>query len=172
MTIEANRKGQLFSGDIAIATVVFLTALSLALYLWDSTVDDINNAESMRDMARLGSEAIEQLVRTPGMPSDWNYATVEVPGLAQEDRVINATKAAYFIELMNATNYEENGYLMGIGPYQFYMNVTDLDGDPVMVGNTTFLTGLVPESDYESLSLFRTAIYNETVVRLNFIVWK
>jgi hypothetical protein len=187
MTLRvANGKGQLFSGDVAIATMVFLTALALALYLWDSTGDDINNAENLRDMERLGSEAIEQLVRTPGLPSDWNYATVEIPGLADEDRVINMTKAAYFVELMNETNYPEYGYLMGIGPYQFYMNVTDLDGEPIIVSNEAFLdelnetvvivnefvTGLVPEDAYESLALLRTAIYNSTVVRVNFIVWR
>lgn len=182
----ADRKGQLFSGDVAIATIVFLTALALALYLWDSTGDDINNAEDLRDMERLGSEAIEQLVRTPGLPADWNYATIEVPGLAEGDRMINMTKAAYFVELMNETNYPEYGYLMGIGPYQFYMNVTYLNGSPVIVRNETFIdelnetvvvvnefaAGLVPEGAYESLALLRTAIYNGTVVRVNFIVWR
>jgi hypothetical protein len=45
-----NSSGQLFSGDIAIATMVFLVALALAFFLWNSVSDDINNAEKMRTL--------------------------------------------------------------------------------------------------------------------------
>jgi hypothetical protein len=165
-------KGQLFSGDIAIATMVFLSALSLAFFLWNSITEDINRAENLRELEKLASETVEQLIRTPGIPRDWNYYTVEVPGLASSDRIINRTKALIFIELMNSTHYSSNVHKMGLGRYDFYLNVTDLQDDVIQIGGMGFTTGKEPFDETESIAMFRTAIFNESIVRVNFIIWR
>jgi hypothetical protein len=168
------RKGQLFSGDIAIATFVFLSSLALALFMWNSTTEDINRAEELRNIQKIAFQAVEQLVRTPGTPEDWNYFTVEVPGLSSEDRIINQTKALAFMQLMdsNISNYEDNKHLVSIDPYEFYMNVTYLDGSAVEISGDEFVAGRVPTDEVETLAIVRTAIFNSTIIRLNFIVWR
>ncbi len=171
MNLGKNR-GQLFSGDIAIATVVFLATISMVFFLWNTTNEDISRAESLRDMQKISSESIEQLIRTPGIPQDWAQDNVRVPGLATEDRHINISKAAYFIELMNSTNYADNKGLLGLGAYDFYMNVTDIDGNLVTVGGVNFTAGQLPLGELEKLNNLRTAILNETIVRFNFIIWR
>lgn len=168
-------KGQLFSGDIAIAMMVFLFSLAMVFFLWNDVTDDINRAENLRRMEKIGSEAIEQLIRTPGIPEDWNYFTVEVPGLASDDRVINESKALAFIDLMDSTNsthYSANVHKMGLAEYDFYLNVTDLQGDVVTVGDVEFIAGEAPSGETDSIAMFRTAIFNETIVRVNFIMWR
>lgn len=168
-------KGQLFSGDIAIATVVFLAALALAFFLWNSATDDINRAEQLRNLQKVASETIEQLIRTPGIPEDWNYYTVQVPGLATKDREINSTKVLAFIDLMNSTNsthYGENKYLMGLGEYDFYMDVTELDGDTLTINGIPFIAGKLLSGATDSISMPRTAIFNGDIVRINFVIWK
>ncbi len=166
-------KGQLFSGDIAIATFVFLASLAMALFLWNSTTEDINRAENLRNMQKIAFQAVEQLIRTPGTPEDWNYFTVDVPGLSSEDRIINKTKALDFIDLMdsNGSNYDENKYLVSIDPYEFYMNATYLNGSIVKINGRDFIAGKMPVDETETLAILRTAIFNNTIIRFNFVVW-
>jgi len=170
--ISNAEKGQMFSGDIAIATVVFLAALSLAFFMWNATNDRIETAETLRGMEKASSEALEQLIRSPGVPRYWTDSDVKVLGLANADRIINATKASYFINMMNSTNYADNQYLMGLGEYHFYMNVTNLTGRIVSLNNTELIAGKELAGETDSLSLFRTAILNDTIVRFNFVVWR
>lgn len=165
------RKGQLFSGDIAVATFMFMTALALAFFLWSSVSQDIQRSEDRKDMEWLAADSVEQLIRTPGVPEDWSIFTVRVPGIA-DDRVINESKAADFVELMNSTNYGSNAHLMGIAPYEFYMNVTDLGGELVRVEGKEFTAGRAPSGASESVYMPRTAICNGTIARINYVVWR
>jgi len=169
-----NNKGQLFSSDITIASVIFLVAIATAFFLWNSTTETINNAENLRNLEKRGSETIEQLIRTPGVPDDWNVFTVQVPGLATEDRIINETKALAFINLLatNSTDYDQNKYILGLGNYDFFLNATYLDNSQVVIDGLPFAVGKKPTITKNSISLFRTTIFNDTIVRLNFIIWE
>ena len=168
------RKGQLFSGDITTATMVFLLALALSVFIWDSSVEDINNAENLRNMEKVASETVEQLIRTPGVPEDWNYYTVQVVGLSSEDRIIDSSKATEFLELMNSstTDYDDNKHKLGLGIYDFYVNVTDINGTLVQVNGIDFIAGKEPTNSYTTLSVFRTAVYNDIIIRFNFVIWR
>ncbi len=172
----AGRRGQLFSGDIAVASLVFLASLSMALFLWSSVNEDIRRAERLETMGRLANSAVEQLIRTPGIPEDWTESTVLVPGLSTEDRAINATKAERFISLMNATggssSYNDNRHMMGLGTYDFHLNATYLNGSIVRVAGSEFEAGLELREVEEGAAVDRSAIFNESIVRLNFIIWR
>ncbi len=166
------KKGQLFSGDLMVATVVFMLSLSLVFVIWQTVSDDISNAEELRAMEKLTSEFSEQLIRTPGAAEDWRYFNVRITGMASDDRFINLTKAEWFIELMNGTNYDKNRYKAGIGSYDFWVNVTDLDGSVVSVRGTPFVTGKAPVNETTKIAVTRTAILGGTIVRFNMVVWR
>lgn len=165
-------KGQLFSGDIAIATLIFLAALSATFYLWNSVGSDIERSEDLSDMERMATESAEQLIRTPGDPGDWNRHNVKSIGLATYDRVINESKAIEFLEMMNQSNYEDNMHKLQTGRYGFYMNLSYLNGSMVSIAGTGFSAGMRPVETTESLAIRRTVIYNDSIARLNLILWR
>jgi len=177
---KQGNRGQLFSGDIAVATVVFILALSLTFFLWNSTTDDINSAERLRDLQKMAASTTEQLLRTPGIPADWDTqwdlqgagTRSGVPGIATVDRVINATKAEAFVDLMNSTYYEDYKHLMGLGEFDFYMNVTNLTNAQVYINEKPFVAGKPIVDSEESVAVLRTAIFNGEIVRVNFVIWK
>jgi len=178
---KSRNRGQLFSGDLAVATVLFISTLALAFFLWNSSTEDINKAEALRDLQKIAASTTEQLIRTPGIPADWDTQwdlqgqgiSSGVPGLATNDRIINATKANAFIDLMNSTYYEDYKHLMGLGEYDFYMTVTNLTGAPVEVNGKLFVAGKPLSVAYsEGISVIRTAIFNGGIVRVNFVIWK
>lgn len=179
---DKRNRGQLFSGDIAVAMVVFLATLGLAFFLWNSTTDDINRAERLRDLQRIAASTTEQLIRTPGVPADWDTqwdlqgsggSVSGIPGLAADDRVIDPVKAGSFVELMNATYYEDYKHFMGLGEYDFYIDVRNLTGTLMEVSGKPFAAGKPLPAEYtESVSILRTAIFNDTIVRVNLIIWR
>lgn len=175
------RKGQLFSGDLAIATMIFLSALALAFFLWNSTTEDINRAENLRELQKIAASTTEQLIRTPGIPADWDTqwdlvggVRQGVPGLATSDRIINETKASSFIDFMNSTYYDDYKHLLGLGEYDFYMEVTPYNqpGSPVQVNGKDFVAGKAVSNSEESIAVLRTAIFNGEIVRVTLIIWK
>ena len=167
-----SRSGQLFSGDIAIATMVFLGSLAAMFFLWNSVTEDINHSEDLRYLEKVASEVSEQLVRTPGVPADWNYYTVTSFGLAEDDRVINQSKAIMFINMMNSTSYEQNIGILGVAPYNFHLNVTDLDNNAITIGGEQFEAGMPLEDEDESIAVVRTSVFNQTIVRINMVFWR
>ncbi len=179
MTKSKNR-GQLFSGDLAVATILFISTLALAFFLWNSSTEDINKAEALRDLQRIAASTTEQLIRTPGTPPDWNTQwdlrgqdiSNGVPGLATSARVIDPIKANSFIDMMNSTYYEQYKHLLGLGEYDFYMEVTNLTGSMVGVNGKPFVVGKPLSNSEASVAVLRTAIFNNTIVRVTFIIWK
>ena len=170
--VHINRKGQLFSGDIAIATMVFLASLSIAFFLWNIVGEDMRRGEMIRDMESMGSGAVENLIRNPGVPEDWNQYNVITPGLSSEDRVINATKLKYFISLMNASSgYEDNKHLLGTGVFDFYFNMSGVNGSVVRVDGIRAIAGRYPEDELYSLTLTRAALFNNETVLIKFTIW-
>jgi hypothetical protein len=170
---KTSSRGQLFTGDLSIATLVFLIVLASLFFLWSSSTEDIENSTKLRDLKRMSSDVAEQLIRTTGVPEDWQPSTVRVMGLSDNSRTINGTKLLYFIGMMdsNGSEYESNKYLLGLGQYDFFLNITDIDGDPVNYSNTALFAGLLPSGTSSELIIQRTAILNESIIRFNFIVW-
>ena len=169
------KKAQLFSGDIAIASMVFLSALSLVFLLWNTLISDINRDEALRDMENFAVGVTEQLIRTPGVPVDWNIYTVKVIGLTSEDRILNSSKVLNFIQLMNATNstnYHDNKHLLGVGLYDFYLNITYLDGNTATVQGMQCIAGLAPVNEIDKITITRTAILYDDIVRIKFTMWR
>jgi hypothetical protein len=169
------REGQLFSSDISVATVIFLASLAIVFFVWNSVVDDIQGAESLRDMQKAVSEVAEQIVRTPGVPSNWNIYNVEAVGLASQDRLLlESDKVLGFLQLMNSSGpaYEDNKHKAGLTPYDFYFEMSHLEGGIVQIGNIEAVTGLAPSDAREVLTAVRSAIYNDEIVRVKLIMWQ
>ena len=169
------KKAQFFSGDIAIASLLFLSSLSMVFLLWNTLISDIDRDDALRDMENLAVGIAEQLIRNPGVPADWNIYNVEVIGLASEGRVLNDAKVLNFISLMDATNssnYDNNKNLLGVGLYDFSLNITDLDDNIITIQDTPCTTGLTPVDETDQITIVRTAISNGEIVRIKFTMWR
>ena len=173
-------KSQLFSGEFLVSYLIFTTALVIVLYMWDSNLSEINAAERQQDMSDLGVKATEQLLRTPGSPRNWTADNFTVLGLANESRVLQRDKIAGFVFIMsatnnslclNATNYECNRYLLGLGRYDFAFNLTYMNDTTVRINNTLSFAGKYAVNETRRITVVRTAILDDNLVKLYFTVW-
>ncbi|MFH1054738.1 MAG: hypothetical protein V1744_01455 [Candidatus Altiarchaeota archaeon] len=174
-------RGQMFSGELLIALVVALAAIILILGLWSSSTREVLETEGFKDMEEAGVDAAEELVRTPGIPSDWGVENVTSLGLANESRILMPHKIRSFIEYMSndvstlcsgGMNYECNLHMLGMGGYQFWFNLTYMNGSTVNAEGTPAWTGVRPGSGNNTITIVRTAILEGKVTKMYLTVWR
>ncbi|HEX55525.1 MAG: hypothetical protein DRO94_04810 [Candidatus Altiarchaeales archaeon] len=189
-SFELGRKAQTFSSEFILAYIIFLLVLTAILFLWDTTNRSIITSERLYDMENSAINAVEKLIRTPGMPNDW-FSTSSTDdiisiGLANKSRILDERKVLKFIELMSTSgsslcptgiigsnNYNCSRYLLGLGKYEFYFELMDINGTVLNLNGTQCATGNSPHGDYEyMLTIWRSAILNDEIVKIKFVVWK
>jgi hypothetical protein len=136
-----NKKGQVFTADLAVATLIFMIILGVIFYLWTETVDDISSSETEYEMVWLSTAVSEQLVRTPGVPYNWTLnpgiPNITVIGLADTqtigqnteplDRVLDPNKMLFFINNSKDKYATVKNKLFGTGKYDYYIEFACLD---------------------------------------------
>ena len=159
------RKGQIWSMDFTVSLMIFLTALFSVMFAWNYISLDTLETQTMKDMQLKALALSDSLIRTPGLPSDWGQGDVQVVGLAREENVLNATKVDYFVS-MSIYDYDRLRGLMDIGFYDFYFEVSDING--AVYQNTT-----IPISNTSVIvvPIERYAVYNDRIVKVRFIMW-
>ncbi|MBU0761610.1 MAG: hypothetical protein KKD39_01165 [Candidatus Altiarchaeota archaeon] len=174
--------GQMFSGDFLLGFVIFFAALTLILSVWSTTTREILSGENHLAMEERGSDAVEKLLRTEGIPRNWSETNVLSVGLANSSRILQETKVSSFITMMRDnvsgdcggtyTKYECKRYLLGMGEYNFLINISNLSGSTVYVNGMPAVSGRFPVNQSLSLKIERTAVYMGEIVRIDLTAWK
>lgn len=166
-------KGQFFSSEVLMAYFIFSLAIIMVFFLWNVAVKEINQSEEMYNLEEKAVSLGEKLVKTEGVPKNWTKKNVMSVGLAKEKqpRVLDKTKIIEFIQLMNES-YEERSHLLGLGKYDFFFNLTDMQGGQIIIENLTCATGKKPSQEKSKLPVERTALWNDSIVKVKLIVWE
>jgi hypothetical protein len=183
MACKSSTRGQVFSGEFLLSFLMFIAALALVLNVWNTTIGEVLGTEGMRTMEELGVDAAEELVRTPGTPLQWDEWNVTSLGLANMSRVLVDLKIKAFVHYMSdnqtdlcptagATNYDCNLHMIGISGYDAYFNISHLNGSTVDVNGTMAFTGRPPSGAWRKITILRTAILNDEIVKVYLTVWR
>jgi hypothetical protein len=174
------KKAQMFSGELLAGFLLFLAAVILILSIWNTTTREVLTTENDAAMEEMGSDMAEKLLRTPGNPENWVIANVTSLGLSNQSRVLMRDKVLAFVnmtkddqyDLCNGErNYECNIHRLGIGGYNFYFNMTDLNGSAVEINNAQIISGRAPENETRSVTIERTGILDDKIVRIYITMW-
>ena len=157
------KKGQLWTLDMTLSLLIFFSALLSALFAWNyMSAETVENRE-FKELQLKAFEITDSLIRTPGIPSDWNDSTVQVIGLAYSDNIIEGNKVNEFVGM----NHDKARSMLSINPYDFYFEVKDING--TVYENTT-----VPLSGSAStiVPIERYAVYNNRIVKVKMFFWQ
>ena len=179
------KKGQVFTWDLAISISIFLIVIAMLFYMWDTTISKVTETREIYEMESIATEAAEQLIRTPGVPHDWEdtdkYEVINISsiGLANvEPRVLNDEKILRFVDLANS-DYDTMRALLGIREYDFYFNMTyfnetineTINETQLFINGKEIAAGTLPSNASFTISARRTAILNDKILKLYFSVW-
>ncbi len=153
------RKAQVWSLDFATSFVIFMLVLIPLFFIW-SYVNTQNQQQLIfDDLENTALSVSDALVRTKGLPEDWNPSDVSVIGLASEENVLNATKVSYLLA-MGSADYNMTRNIL-TGGYDFFFNLTDLNGTSYgTIGSKAENRMVVP--------LERYCLYNDRIAKLEF----
>ncbi len=158
---SGRRKAQVWSLDFIVSVVIFLVILIPLLFTWDY-INAKNREQILFDDAEgIALSVSDALLRTRGVPEGWNGASVSVLGLAERENVLNATKIAYLLS-MATSDYNRTRAILS-GGYDFFLNITDLNGTSLGIA------GSKPEGRMV-IPVERYCIYNERIAKLEFAV--
>ena len=182
-----NKRAQSSAAEFLIGYFIFFLVLTLAIALWSSTTSRIENSERIYEFEETCINVAEKLVKTTGVPQNWSREDVTVIGLAENPRILSQDKLLEFLNIMNDTssdihlqpesscsglsNYECNKDMLGAGKYEFYFNLTDINGTTVQSGNITYVTGRRPVNDTQGIPITRTAVLDNEVAVIHMVFW-
>ncbi|MCX6775822.1 MAG: VWA domain-containing protein [Candidatus Micrarchaeota archaeon] len=168
------RKAQVSGLDLILALMLFLTVLVLFTVLWDMVH---YNVKSSANADLIAIEVANKLLNSPGYPYDWNATNVQVIGLSSERGVIDQAKLENLLDLLNTSRpdfnerYDLVRELLGLGPYQLCINLTDEVGNPIKIGDQNATGGNCNISATSASSVKRTALYGQITVHNNSITF-
>jgi hypothetical protein len=161
------KKAQISGLDLILAILLFSMALILFSILWDLVQYNIRTSA---DADVIAIQVANRLLDSPGYPTDWNATNVELIGLSSERGVMDQSKLENLLELLTL-DYDKVRELLGLGPYQLYINMTYTDGTPVIINGQPAQGGVPPSNASAVSSVRRTALYGEIVVHNNSITF-
>jgi len=126
-------KGQIWSYDLLIATVVFMFTISLIAFFWWSASASMLTKPG--DRLAMGAADLADTLLSPGNPSDWperlntsdtsTWGAVSIPGITDgfDRQSISVDKASALVQ-MNDTSYGELKTRLRLS-YDFYVEVKE-----------------------------------------------
>ncbi len=114
--------GQTFMPDYLASLLVFGLLITIFLHSWNSVLQNQTQFEEEEEMRLTGSHTTVFLVSTPGYPEDWNKSSVQIPGFAENDQVLQEEKLEEFRNL----SYSRQKELLN--PEEFYMSIRNESG--------------------------------------------
>jgi hypothetical protein len=157
-----SRRGQMWSFDLALSLVIFFTAAIALLSAWNHMSAGMADTGAIKTAQLRALTISDSLIRTPGIPADWNETSVEVVGLSLSEGVLDSQKVSMFTSM----DHDVARAMIGIAPYDFYFELSDING--TVYENTTVAPG---ENASIIIPVDRHAIYNGRIAKARLIVW-
>lgn len=157
------KKAQIAIIDLFTALSVFIILILTIIVLFNFYTIRLQEnifREELRDKAFM----LGEILLSTGKPVDWDYSTVEIIGLARYDRHIQEER---FNEFKDNITYVDAKGLLGLGGFDFYVRLTELDGNFIGdYGNDISL------EKQEVVALRRIIFYEDEPARMEVRVWR
>jgi len=125
-----NFKGQIFTTDFIFAATIFLFILVISITSFGLIQNSLSQEEFFGEMQEKAVNASQILISTQGTPNSWELSeslAIDSIGITKERNIIDELKFKKLIE-WNSSNYEEVKDLLGLGKYNFYFKLTEMNG--------------------------------------------
>ena len=178
-------KGQVWSYDLIIGSILFLITLGMLTFFWWSVTTSISTSE---EKTIIESLKFSDMLLTPGIPEIWfvnsssaqTWNNVQQIGLTTNTskRTLEWIKLGSFYD-MSAYNYSPTR-LKANSPYDYYIYLTQHNGTEQAIGVVGYGSGIIYYSAgldpvaYNAKAIVKTeriAIYQNEIVRFKLLTW-
>ena len=82
-------RSQLFSYDFIFSVAVFLLIISMFVFFWNHSRNEVREQDEIRSIRVAAMQAADTLVRTQGNPAGWNSTNVRSIGLITDEKLLD-----------------------------------------------------------------------------------
>lgn len=161
MLLFKSSKAQLITADFLIAVVILILIIQTSVSLWNRIVNSLRVRETRTEMENLALAISDLLVKSSGLPGDWNSTDVITIGLAGEDNVLDPGKVSSFTGLDSDTTKE----LLGIKNFEFLFRLKNTDGGDLIPPHNS--TESIP-ANAEVVNIRRLVLYDGNRAYMDF----
>jgi len=161
-------KAQLWSLDFTGSILIFVISVVIMFFAFNLSVSQIAEQTELTNIEDAALEVTDALIRTGGLPADWNIGNVEVIGLAERENVINKSKIFNFISL----NYNTSKTLLGIANYDYYFEIIHLNNSVIRIDGTNLTGGENYTSAKTLIPVERYILFETQPAKLKFILFR
>lgn len=122
-------KGQIISGEFIVSMAIFLFVIAIIVPLFNRISSDFEERQFIEDVKTRLFFTSDAILKTTGVPDDWNSTNVRSIGFANSDGRINKTKIKKFLSLDNVSARS----LLGLEGYEFDISFY-VNSYPMMTG--------------------------------------
>ena len=164
-------RGQAYSLELMVSLTAFALVIIFVSLAWSDLELRRVDAKAAQDMDFAGRNAVWQLTQETGRPANWDMAGIfneTYPysiGLADSPGELSRRKLQN-LSFFNASNYEELKSRIGLGKYEFYLQVRNLADN-----QTLYSAGLAPTAEAESAVFENFAALETDVVIMRLTAW-
>ena len=153
-------KAQLFSSDLIAAVFIFLILIVLLSFAYSQALESHSRDLERKTLEAEGMKALENLLRTPGLPENWNSSNAVVIGLSNNNNnILDTNKVSRFFDNIS---YVSAKNIFGFGG--------DFEIKFISSGKTK---GSAPNSSVENIVFFRRfAYYNGSIENVEMKLWQ
>lgn len=106
------KKSQIFSIDLMAAILIFIFVINFAYVLHSDYMNEASEKQSNNIIKIRGLQISDLLIKSKGVPVDWNTTDVQQIGLVYDDFIFNPRKLSDFYDMMEG-NYDTTKNLIG-----------------------------------------------------------
>ena len=164
-------RGQIFSTELMVSFSIFLAALIVFLFVWNSMYTNYREEQSDAKMQVVLIGISDSAVMSQGDPQDWEVGAGDQAnsyGFASARNVLSPAKL-YAMQGYFAANYSDMADKMGAGGYEFFAEVLGMD-DSILYsfGSKADTTN----QSISSVSAERLALIGNDIVKLRVQLWR
>jgi len=164
-------RGQLFSTEMMVSFSVFLAAIIIFLFVWNTLYNNYIEEQSDNKMQVVLVGISDAAVMSPGDPSNWDVtvgANANSYGFASSRNILSPSKL-YAMQGYFAANYTDMKDKMGAGGYDLFIEVKDTEG------STYYSFGRPADTANSSISAIsaeRLALMDDEISILRVQLWR
>ncbi|MBI4020336.1 MAG: hypothetical protein HY367_03305 [Candidatus Aenigmarchaeota archaeon] len=162
-------KAQVWSIDFVVSVIVFFIAVSLTVFAWDYSISQNQAQASFSNAESITLSVTDALIRTKGIPEDWDDSNVRSVGLASAENIVDQEKVEEFLDLDYNTSKER----LGISRYEYHFELRYANNSVIQLpGGDNITKGIQPFNASLVIPAERYVLYNTKISRLQFILWQ
>ena len=135
-------KAELFSSDFVVGLSIFIIAIGVFGVYYINIQNDVEEYSIRNELQTKSNTVADLLISTSGQPKGWSADNVDVIGLNDEG-IINLTK----FEEMQKMDYYTVKKFLGIGGYEYYINLENETGQTLVNDSTIYEYGMNKDAD-------------------------